>query len=232
MTTRSVECVAWFNHLARGYFTAILLWLCLTRPAPWLAAGVIILLFGLIVRHDQGVHRLRRLGVVLPWLLLPTFMLHALFTPGEVLWSGAGLHVTREGLASGMGLALHLALFFLCGMMIARLWPPADWLMGLRRLPVVGHRLYPLLLLLEPLRKDIVHELAGLWRARRSWRALPSLLEDAVRRALALGREHAERLWLTWDERDDRHSVRRAGGAIESIFWLVLAGMLSVGLGQ
>jgi len=217
------------DQAARLGFALLLLAACLHPPSIGFGVLMCVLLFLLIMRHDGGIHRLLGLMRLLPWLLVPVVALHALFSPGEIWWSFAGLHLTREGTMTGVALGLHLLLFFLAGMMIARLWPAAAWLHGVQRIPGLGARLYPYLRVLEPLRADIARELRGLWRAQHSWRALPVLLESAVRRALALGRHHAEQLWLHWEVAPARRAPKTAASPADRALWLLLASVWVVG---
>ncbi len=166
---------------------------------PMLAAIALSAL--LIALMDRHVRTLVRAARLLRWLVLPIVAVHALATPGEILLGGAHLHLTREGLLRGCQLALHLIQFFLAGLCVGRFWPASQWLHVVARMPCVGPRLYPHLVMLFPLRVSILQCMDGLQQARcgrKGWHIWPHLLESGINRSLLLGRRHAEMLWLRW----------------------------------
>jgi len=158
----------------------------------------------LIRLRDGHARALWRMLALLKWLLLPILLIHALFTPGEILFSLFQVHFTREGLHLGANMSLHLLMFFLVGMFISKLWTQQDWLLLAARIPLVGRRLYPYILMVMPLRQSLGQSLSLMkaqWQKRSGrWRHFPVLLEALARQAMQLGERHAENLWLRWGE--------------------------------
>jgi len=215
------------SHLCRLYFVAALLLLCFQSLDLFHMALLSALLVVLIRMRDGHAHALWRMLRLLKWLLLPILLIHALFTPGDILFSLSMLHITREGLQQGINMSLHLLMFFLAGMAISKLWSQQDWLLLAARMPLAGRRLYPYILMLIPLRQGLGQYLLLMkaqWHSRSGrWRHFPMLLESLVRQAVRLGERHAEMLWLRWGEQPAASMRLSSFSATETMRWCVLA---------
>ncbi|RMG91043.1 MAG: hypothetical protein D6703_06015 [Zetaproteobacteria bacterium] len=196
---------------------------------------LVIMLSGvLIALIERHVRTLMRAVKVLRWLVLPIIAVHGLATPGEILLGGAHVHLTREGLLQGCYLALHLVQFYFAGLCVGRFWPASQWLHAIARLPGVGSRVYPYLVLLFPLRASILQVLRGLQESRcgrKGWQVWPYLLESGISRSLWLGRRHAEALWLRWGRQAEVWSgSRETVPALPAAWWwLFVISFLAVG---
>ena len=220
------------SHLCRLYFVVSLLWLCFQLSDMLNMTLLSALLAGLIRMHDGHARALWRMLGLLKWLLLPILLIHAMFTPGEILFSLSMLHMTREGLQQGMTMSLHLLMFFLAGMTISQLWSRQDWLLLVARMPGFGRRLYPYILMVMPLRQSLGRELLlmkAAWQHRSGrWRHFPRLLESLVRQAIRLGERHAEMLWLRWGEQPAAMMQLSSVSLIDTLRWGVLATVIIV----
>ncbi len=146
---------------------------------------------------DDHARSLRQAWLLLRWLLLPLLLLHALFTPGALYWSG--LPFTQEGVAAGVGLGVHLTAMVLAAMLFSRLLDPTVLLWSVRR-HARTRRLLPLYLYLWP--RMMTSTRRALRRARQSWkesgggvRLLPWHVACLVIEIDRLAERHGQRFW-------------------------------------
>ncbi len=154
---------------------------------------------------QSGARLLRESCRLLSWLVIPIVVLHAFFTPGELLLTGMSFPVSVEGIQLGSWFAFHLVVMFLAALTFSRLLGRDEWIYIMLRIPALGERVVPYVLLLE----------AGLNRSRQitrreqeSWRAsggrvrqLPVHITVALTDMLSDSRKDAGELWHCWDQR-------------------------------
>ncbi len=143
-----------------------------------------------------------RAGRLLLWFILPIFLLHLLFTPGALIWPGSSAPFTWEGWHRGAWLSLHLLLLFYAAMLLSRALSLEEWQAWLCRIPWLGRRLYPYLLLFGPMRDEAVRLVRNCWRFRKyglSFRVLSDMLGALLEDILGMGRSQAETVWKNWN---------------------------------
>ena len=210
---------------ALGLFAAVLL---MNRGIPVMLAALAgnILLLYLVCASWQPLLRAAKL---LLWLLVPIFLLHLLFTPGQLLWPGSGIPFTREGLHEGLWLALRLCALFYAAMLLSRSLRREEWAFYCLRLPYIGAHLLPYMKLSSPIRtlvsrcmaeaKQQLYESGGLRNVSRALQVLTTLIVS-VWQGTAM---EAKSVWQAWDE---SVPVRQVQGGIISAFFLMLGGLL------
>lgn len=99
-------------------------------------------------------------------ILLFTFVLQVLFTPGEILYQPGPLSITREGLELGVQMLLRLILLVLASTLLTMTTTPINLTAGLERLARPLHRF-----------GAPVHEMAMMMTI--ALRFVPTLLEEA-----------------------------------------------------
>ena len=145
-----------------------------------------------------------RLYRLLRWFVLPTLLLHAFFSPGELLWPElTALPISREGVRHGLWLSLHLLALFATALLLFRLlrWP--EWLALLLKLPWLGEYLLIRIWIIAALRRAVAALLLGLqtdFKLRGRWYQLPQLLLAACRDVLDYAAAFGEQLWLRWPQ--------------------------------
>jgi len=188
-----------------GLFVAVLL---ISRDIPTLLAA----LGGsvLLLRCKYATWRpLFRAARLLLWLLIPIFLLHLLFTPGQLIWPGSAIPFSWEGLLEGIWLALHLCTLFYAAMLLSGSLSREEWALYCLRLPLIGSHLLPYVKLATPIRalasrgladaKRQLHAAGALRDIPRVLYALTSLIAE-VWHGSAAG---AEEVWQRWDENSD-----------------------------
>jgi len=188
-----------------GFFVAVLL---ISRDTPTLLTflGTSVLLLRCKYRTWQPLFRAARL---LLWLLAPIFLLHLIFTPGQLIWPGSDMPFSREGLLEGVWLALRLSTLFYAAMLLSGSLSREEWALYCLRLPLVGPRLLPYVKLAIPIRalasralaeaKRQLHVAGGLRDTPRVLYAFTSLIAEVWHGSAA----EAETIWQCWDESTD-----------------------------
>ncbi|OIO68520.1 MAG: hypothetical protein COW19_01270 [Zetaproteobacteria bacterium CG12_big_fil_rev_8_21_14_0_65_55_1124] len=210
---------------ALGLFAAVLL---INRDVPFLLAalGCIVLLLQQTCASWQPLLRAARL---LLWLLLPILLLHLLFTPGQLLWPGSGIPLTREGLYEGCWLALRLCTLFYAGMLLSRSLRREEWAFYSLSLPYIGSRLLPYVKLASPMRalvSSCMAEARQQMHASGGVRNLPKMLQALTTLIVRVWHgtaSEAESVWHNWDE---CAPARHAQGGMTSGLLLALGGLL------
>jgi len=209
---------------ALGLFAAILL---MNRDIPLMLAtlGSTILLLYLVCASWQPLWRAAKL---LLWLLVPIFLLHLLFTPGQLLWPGSEIPFTREGLNEGLWLALRLCTLFYAAMLLSRSLRREEWAFYCLRLPYIGVHLLPYIKLSTPIRalvsqcmaeaKQELGESGGLRNVSRTLQVLATVI-SSVWQGTAM---EAKSVWQAWDE---SLPVKQVQGGVISAFFLMLGGL-------
>lgn len=180
-----------------------LLIVALTSTSAWVEVGLIVLALLLIRAVEADWRNIRRLFSLLRWFVIPIFLLHALFSPGQLMLPGTALPFTWEGASEGLWLSLRFVAIFVAAMLLFRLLHRAEWLRGLLYIPLIGQNAIAYLLMLTAMRRSIGDQLGQmrqLWRMRPDWRRAALFLLAVFRGALATGRQQAWALWLRWPE--------------------------------
>jgi len=211
---------------ALGFFLAVLL---INRDIPTLLLALVGSVLLLRCKHStwQPIFRAARL---LLWLLIPIFILHLMFTPGQLIWPGSDLPFSREGLFEGAWLALHLCTLFYAAMLLSGSLSSQEWAWYCLRLPWVGANLLPYVKLATPIRALASRGLADAKRELRAAGALsdiPQMLFALT--GLIAGLWHAsateaELVWQSWDESIDPRPVhaRSMSGLLLALCGLLL----------
>ncbi|MFQ5345677.1 MAG: hypothetical protein ACE5DZ_06925 [Mariprofundus sp.] len=170
------------------------MWLCLFLAA--LASVAIRLLDG------NWLTSLRVLGL-LRWFVIPILLLHALFSPGQVLWPGFSVAISRDGLIQGMWLSVHLISIYALAMLMFRLLHREEWLRLILRLPGIGEKVWIQAMMMLSMKNHMTELLSCLrqqYSLRRDWKKLPLLLLSAFKQALLDASAYAQLLWLRWPQ--------------------------------
>jgi len=140
----------------------------------------------------------------LRWILLPTFVLHAAFTPGALLAPEWLPWLTREGIQWGWTLCWHWVAIFMWAMGAGRLLPLAVCLQGLTHTPRLHAQLEPYLRLFPAMNIKVR---VLIRRHYRQWQTsshkiqnLPQQLATLLHHILNHADRHAIYIWQHWDE--------------------------------
>lgn len=137
--------------------TRILLWLCLACYLPWLDAGKMLVVAGVLVFPVlvYGIGPLRKLVRRTRWLLFSLFLIYSLITPGHAVFPGwlSSAGPTLEGVQAGLLQAGRL-LLLLAGLALLHARCPRDCLLS---------GIYRLLLPFARLGLDVSRATARLW---------------------------------------------------------------------
>jgi len=180
-----------------------LLLLTITTTSLWLSLLLAVLAAVIIRLLDGNWRTSLRLLYLLRWFVIPILLLHMFFTPGQLLFPGWPIGVSREGLMQGVRLSLHLSSMYAMAMMMFRLLSHAEWLRLLMRLPWFGERMMVQALMMMSMKQHMAQLLLYLrqqFRLRYDWKKAPLLLMTAFRQALADASTHAQMLWLRWPQ--------------------------------
>lgn len=217
-----------YAHWSARLCAGLILLLLAIRLQSILASSVMIVLCVLLLwRLDRSWRTVVASARLLRWLVVPILLMHALFTHGELLWSG--LPLTREGVLTGLRLSLHLSAIFVAALVLFRVLHRYQWVRLLAAMPGAA-RLLPHFHLLMSMREQMMQRLAHLrdqWRLRRRWRELHLLLLAAFVTALRASRLQADMLWLRWPQGSLEGAVERwrwSSTLILLCLTLVLAG--------
>jgi len=224
--------------IARLIFGTGLLLLAVTSHSFAIAGGLLVLASILLRIVDTNWITVIRVLRLLRWFVIPILLLHVLFTPGQLLWPGWHIPMSREGLLQGLWLSLHLATIYSIAMLMFRLLKSHEWLGLLIRLPIFGERLVIHTLMLMSMKTNmtaLLLHVQGCYRLRHDWKQVPLLLMCAFKRALADARVHAQTLWLRWPNHPETMLVAGMHGCalthwrwVFSIVWILCgaAGLL------
>jgi len=144
-----------------------------------------------------------RLLRLLRWFVIPILLLHVLFTPGQLLWPGLPVSVSREGLMLGLWLSVRLATIYAMAMLMFRLLRQSEWLGLLIRAPKFGEQLMVRALVLMSMKKHMTERLLHLrqqFNLRHDWKKMPLLLMTVFRQTLTDASSYAQMLWLRWPQ--------------------------------
>jgi len=146
---------------------------------------------------------------LLRWILIPTLLLHAIFTPGALIFPQFFIPISQEGLQLGGSLALHWAAIFTLAMLLGRLFPVEQWIQGVSQFPRLHRIVYPYLCLF-PRMNLLIRALIR--RHYRHWNSLPwahplqkiAQLPPQLLSLLLQMRQHAQRcakyVWQHWQQ--------------------------------
>lgn len=142
-----------------------------------------------------------RLIRLLRWFVVPIILLHALFTPGQLLWPDFFITISREGLIQGLKLTLHLSAIFFVAMLMFHLLKRAEWLRYLLALPYIGERMAIYVWMMSSMKMNnsvLLGDLRLQFSLRKDMKRIPLLLLAAFRQSLNDASEQACVLWLRW----------------------------------
>ncbi|MCF7820954.1 MAG: energy-coupling factor transporter transmembrane protein EcfT [Mariprofundaceae bacterium] len=185
----------------------------------YIAAIQLLISVSFLIIITSGGRLLKESARLLCWLVIPILLLHALFTPGELLVKGMTIPVSIEGVQLGGWFALHLIAIFLSALVFSRLLGKDEWVGFLLRIPGWGERFVPYALLLNSgLKKnrEIVRREYSNWDAcGKKLRQLPIHITIALADTLNENKKNASELWHDWDQRvlsisDVSQSVKQA----------------------
>jgi hypothetical protein len=171
----------------------------------YIAAIQLLISVSLLIVMTSGGRLLKESIRLLCWLVIPILVLHALFTPGELLVKGAAIPVSIEGIRLGGWFAFHLVAIFLSALVFSRLLSKEEWISFMLRMPGWGERLVPYALLLQSgLKKSgeiVRREYASWYSCGKKLRQLPIHITTALTDTLNENRKDASELWHDWDRR-------------------------------
>lgn len=167
----------------------------------WLSVLYLILSLYLIYLLEGGWLTVIRLLSLLRWFVIPILLLHALLSPGQLIWPGVPMPVTWEGVQQGIWLSLHLSTIFAAALLFFRLLKRSEWIKGVLMLPFAGKRIIVFQMMTSAMKINITEQLSHLrqqWQLRSNWRMAAIFMLASFRMALVAGREQARILWLRW----------------------------------
>jgi len=187
--------------LSRLLLGSGLLWLAVCAQFWGISIMLLLLSVALVYILDGHGLTIIRLLRLLRWFVVPIILLHALFTPGQLLWPEFFILISREGLVHGLKLSLHLSAIFFVAMLMFRLLKRAEWLRYLLGLPYIGERIVIYVWMMSCMKMNnstLFGDLRLQFRLRKDMKWFPSLLISAFRQSLHDASEHACALWLRW----------------------------------
>lgn len=161
------------------------------------------LLLYLLLLHLKATDAVIRTSRLLIWIVAPTLVAHALFTPGELILSEYAVPVSVEGVNTGLWFSLRFALLFLAALALSRLLGRREWYTILSGIPRIGNRLTVYILLLEHSKKEVgsvIGEAISQWRGEGG--GIGRLIAGLVAlpaTVLAGSHSAAESVWHDWE---------------------------------
>ncbi len=186
---------------ARLWLGLAILLLVLMNHALTSGLLLLLLLMALLRLLQHGFMSMKRLSGLLRWFLPPIFLLHALFTPGALVFPGLSLPLTYEGIQRGLWICVHFTDIFLAAMMLGSMLSQSEWLQLLAGVPGFQQRAGVHAVMLAMMHRNVSGLIAHVdrqWRLRRRWMNAPGMLIIAMRQALCAARMQAHTLWLRW----------------------------------
>lgn len=190
---------------------------------------LMILITGCLLEAGSSLLKATRLLV---WIVIPTVVLHALFTPGEYLFSL--LPITYEGIRNGIVISLHLSAIFVAAIQLSRLLSRNEWYRLLFSLPYAGKRLPSYVFIIElsfdPVRKTATEAMSR-WRSNgKGLRKLVTELSSLPGAVMKMSRELAQMTWDSWYQSVEEISAaeNRAIRSVTASMLAVVAGILFV----
>jgi hypothetical protein len=157
----------------------------------------------ILINLEQGYDALKKSAVLLRWFIIPTVLLHAFFTPGELVVSGMPVPITVEGLQTGLWFALHLTVIFFSAVVFSRLLTNREWIRSVLRLPFMGAKMVPYVLLMEAgwsRTKIMLQDEYSAWRKHENgMRNFIMHLAYLPVKSLRQSHQHANEVWSNWD---------------------------------
>ncbi|MDX8403725.1 MAG: hypothetical protein R8K54_04880 [Mariprofundaceae bacterium] len=157
----------------------------------------------ILINLEQGYFTLQKSAKLLRWLIIPIVLLHALFTPGELIITGMAIPVSIEGLKSGLWFAFHLTVIFFSAIVFSRLLTNREWIRSVLKLPFIGVKVLPYALLLERgwsrIKTMLQDEYAAWKEHEKGMRSFALHLASLPVKALKQSSVHADELWNNWD---------------------------------
>ncbi len=175
-----------------------------------------------------------RLLRLLRWFVAPIILLHALLSPGQLLWPGFFIAISREGLMQGLNLSIHLTGLFFAAMLMFRLLKRAEWLHYILALPWVGKQLAVYVWMMGYMKANISGLLGDLrlqFQIRKDIKKSPLLLISAFKHALADASEYACLLWLRWPSQMPLLQSIQHPGTDQTQFQFNSISVISISLG-
>jgi len=140
---------------------------------------------------------------VLRWLLIPMFIFHILFTPGEIVWVGFALPISYEGLMLALQLSLKLCEMFICALLLGHLLPMQLWLKSLQKISFLQYLLMPYLRLMPMMLRRVPILVRRTYRAwcleSKKVKTLAHYMTELVMAVEKDSRRRAKYVWLSWD---------------------------------
>lgn len=157
----------------------------------------------ILINLEQGYSTLKNSVKLLRWLIIPIILLHAIFTPGELIISGMPIPVSIEGLQTGAWFAFHLAVIFFSAVVFSRLLSKREWIRSILKLPFAGPKLLPYALLMEAgwsrIKEMLQNEFREWQKHKNGIRSFALHLALLPTKALKQSRIHAGEVWSDWD---------------------------------
>ncbi|MDQ6970024.1 MAG: hypothetical protein Q9M16_05920 [Mariprofundus sp.] len=181
---------------------ALLLLVIMTQSTAWYVLLMVASIFMLRLLDGHWLTSIRLLRLM-RWFLIPILLLHALLSPGQLLWPELVAFITKEGLMQGLRLSLHLAAVFFVAMLIFRLLRRAEWLYYILLIPYIGQRLAVYVWMMHSMKINIMLLLVDLrmqFRLRKDLKCSALLLMSAFQQTLTNAGDHAAVLWLRWPD--------------------------------
>lgn len=114
-----------------------------------LALIQLVLFILVLINLKQGYAALKKSANLLRWFIIPIILLHAFFTPGELIISGMPIPVSIEGLQTGLWFAFNLTVIFYSAIVFSRLLTNREWIRVILKLPMIGLKVLPYALLMD-----------------------------------------------------------------------------------
>jgi len=199
---------------------------------------LMVMILWILENHPHEVKRLCWRGwQMLRWLLIPTLVLHAIFTPGALIFPHFFIPISNEGLALGATLAWHWASIFTLAILLGYLFPAQHWLDAMIHFPRLYHALYPYLRLF-PRMNLLIRAL--LRRHYRQWKKRSHKITQFPPAILSLlqcmqyySKRSALHLWVHWADIAEPKSTRHTATIKkQGLAWSIVLVLLWDGVGM
>jgi len=220
------------NLFARFSLGTSLLLTAALNEQFYIALLQLIIAISLLTALASGLLLLRRSILLLCWLVTPILLLHALFTPGELLVKGMNIPISVEGVQMGAWFAFHLVVIFLSALVFSRLLGKQEWIRLLINIPMIGGWILPYALLFESgLKKNrgIVNREYAKWNSSdRKIKQLPDHIINSLTDMLGRNLDDTDELWHNWDQRVSSITNNRLDNTGDNLMVSVMLAMAAI----
>jgi len=194
------------------FMTCELLYMILGSPMIiWSLIHIIACIILFFVCKKEAWKILRDTWRLLRWIFVPTIILHAFFTPGEIIILGMPWAISYEGLRLGLQLALHLMEIYFLVLVMNMLLPLRRWLAMLMNHQYLSQYVSSYAYLFPKMIRDvrvILRRSFRTWRlSQDKWLSLPKTLMLVMVDIDGRAKLQANRIWHGWNQQN-MHDIK------------------------